>query len=67
MNVGNFSVMMILFSPFALAIATIFVFSGLACMRMFKRCVQAWYAQRAMKKGAVCYRNGETLVVHYTK
>lgn len=67
MNVGNVSVMMILLSPFALAIATIFVFSGLACLRMFKRCVQAWYAQRAMRKGAVCYRKGENLVVYYMK
>ena len=67
MNVGNFVAMSMYLAPFAFFLAPLLFVAVVALGRMAKRLVQTWYAQRAMRKGAVCYRKGDNLVVHYTK
>ena len=68
MNVGNFvTVISMMLIPFAIIGAPILLVLGIAIGRAIRSLVQMWYTQHAMGKGAICYRNGDRIIVKRTK
>lgn len=67
MNVDNFVAMSMYLTPFAFLLAPMLLVTIMVLGEAIRSLVQVWYAQRVMRKGAICYRRGNILVVYRTK
>lgn len=67
MNVGNFVYYVMLVGPIAFVASPLLFVAGVALWSLFRGTVRTCYTQRAIRRGAICYRNGDRIVIKHTK